>query len=97
MKRIYKNKSKLRIQIDTKSNLSGYVSADICCKKPDGSIVAFSAVVKDEENGIIFYDVQNEDDLNVAGWWTFWPSVTFDDDRTACGRAVKVFVYDEGR
>ena len=96
MKRIYKNKSKLRIQIDTKSNLSGYVSADICCKKPDGSIVAFSAVVKDEENGIIFYDVQNENDLDQIGWWSMWPEIVFDDDRTACGRAHEIFVHEPG-
>ncbi len=96
MKRIYKNKSKLRIQIDTKSNLSGYVSCDICCKKPDGSIVSFNAVVKDEENGVIFYDVQSADDLDQSGWWYIWPEIIFDDDRTACGRTCKVFVYEAG-
>lgn len=97
MKRIYKNKSKLRLMIDTKCDLSGYETVSIMAKKPDDTEVSFPAVVKDVENGIIFYDVQTEDDLDLAGWWTFWPSVTFDDDRTACGRAVKVFVYDEGR
>ena len=37
---------------------------------------------------------QTENDLDVSGWWTFWPEVVFDDDRTARGRDVKVFVYE---
>ena len=97
MKRIYKNKTKLRILIDTKCNLSGYDEVYIAARKPDGVTVSFPAVVKDEENGLISYDVQSADDIDVSGWWTFWPEVTFDDDSTACGRAVKVFVYESGR
>ena len=97
MKRIYKSKTKLRVLVDTVCDLSGYVSVCLCCTKPDGSFVAFNAVVKDVENGIIFYDVQNESDFDQTGWWKIWPEIVFDDDRTACGRAVKVFVYEEGR
>ena len=97
MKRIYKSKTKLRILIDTKCDLSGFQTVSIMAKKPNDTTVSFPAVVKDVEKGIIFYDVQTIDEINVAGWWTFWPEVIFDDDRTACGRAVKVFVYEEGR
>ena len=56
MKRIYKGKTKLRIQIDTRCDLSGYVDVTICAKKPDETVVSFPAVVKDVENGLIFYD-----------------------------------------
>ncbi|MBR5033355.1 MAG: hypothetical protein IKX70_06780 [Treponema sp.] len=97
MKRIYKSKTKLRILIDTKCDLSGFVTVSILAKKPDDTTVSFPAVVKDVEKGIIFYDVQTVDEIDVGGWWTFWPEVIFDDDRTACGRAVKVFVYESGR
>ncbi|MBO4639933.1 MAG: hypothetical protein J5710_09285 [Treponema sp.] len=97
MKRIYKSKTKLRILIDTKCDLSGFQTVSIMAKKPDDTTVSFPAVVKDVEKGIIFYDVQTVDEIDVAGWWTFWPEVVFDDDRTACGRAEKVFVYEEGR
>ena len=97
MKRIYKSKTKLRILIDTKCDLSGYENVSIVARKPDDVTVSFPAVVKDVEKGIIFYDVQTTDEIDVAGWWTFWPEVIFDDDRTACGRAVKVFVYESGR
>lgn len=94
MKRIYKNKTKLRIQIDTKCDLSGYQTVTIAARKPDESEVTFPAVVKDEEHGLIFYDVQTEEDIDQSGWWAFWPEVVFDDDRTARGMSVKVFVYE---
>lgn len=97
MKRIYKNKTKLRILIDTKCNLSGAVSVNICCTKPDGTNTSFTAGIKNEEKGVIFYDVQSAEDFDLSGWWTLWPEVIFDDDTTACGRAVRVFVYESGR
>ena len=97
MKRIYKGKTKLRIILDTKCDLSGYQNISIAALKPNGTSAEFPAVVKDVENGIIFYDVQSENDIDISGWWTFWPKIIFDDDRTACGRAVKIFVYENGR
>ena len=97
MKRIYKNKTKLRILIDTKCDLSGYETVSITALKPDDSVVVFPAVIKDVEHGVIFYDVQSENDFDISGWWYLWPEVIFDDDRTACGRAVRVFVYEAGR
>ena len=95
--RIYKGKSKLRIQIDTKCDLSGYQSVTIAALKANGDVVEFPAVVKNVEKGIIFYDIQSENDFDVSGWWWLWPEIVFDDDRTACGRAVRVFVYESGR
>lgn len=95
--RIYKGKSKLRIQIDTKCDLSGYQAVTIAALKTNGDVVEFPAVVKNVEKGIIFYDVQSENDFDVSGWWWLWPEIVFDDDRTACGRAVRVFVYESGR
>ena len=97
MKFIFRARSKLRILIDTHCDLSGYEDVKIWARKPDGNVVNFPAVVKDEENGIIFYDVMNGNDINLSGWWTFWPEVIFDDDRTACGRAREVFVHEAGR
>lgn len=96
MKRIYKGKTKLRIQIDTKCDLSGYEEVNVIARKPDDTLKIFSAVVKDIENGLIFFDIQEETDFDTSGWWTLWPEVRFDDDRTACGRPVRFFVYEPG-
>ena len=96
MKRIYKGKTKLRVQLDTKCDLSGYEEVNVIAKKPDDTIKTFPAVVKDVENGLIFFDIQEETDFDASGWWTLWPEVRFDDDRTACGRPVRFFVYEPG-
>ena len=96
MKRIYKGKTKLRIQIDTKCDLSGYEDVTVRAVNPLDEVKTFPAVVKDVENGLIFFDIQEETDFNVSGWWTLWPEVIFDDDRTACGRPVRFFVYEPG-
>lgn len=96
MKRIYKGKTKLRIQIDTKCDLSGYEDISVFAMRPDGEMKTFPAVVKDVENGLIFFDIQEETDFDASGYWVMWPEVRFDDDRTACGRAVRFFVYKAG-
>ena len=96
MKHIFKCRSKLRILIDTKCDLSGYENVTLWARKPVGNEVQSPAVVKDLESGLVFYDVQSESDIDQAGWWTFWPEVVFDDDRTAAGRACRVFVYEAG-
>lgn len=96
MKRIYKGKTKLRILINTKCDLTGYIDVCLCCTKPDGTFTAFAATVKDKEKGILFFDVQNTEDLDQSGWWKFWPEIVFDDDRNCAGRAVKLFVYEPG-
>ena len=97
MDRIYKNRTKLRVQLLTECDLSGYQSVSIMARKPDNSVVVFPAVVKDIESGLVFYDVQSEDDFDQSGWWWFWAEVVFDDDRTACSEAVEKFVYEPGR
>ena len=96
MKRIYKGKTKLRVQIDTKCDLSGFEEVTVIAKKPNDTLKNFPAVVKDIEAGLIFFDIQEETDFDVSGWWTLWPEVRFDDDRTACGRAVRFFVFESG-
>lgn len=96
MKRIYKGKSKLRVLLNCGCDLNGYASVNLVCRKPDDTVVSFPSVVKDAEKGIIFYDVQTENDFDQSGWWTFWPEFVFDDDRTSCGKAIRRFVYEVG-
>lgn len=96
MKRIYKGKSKLRVLLNCEVDLNGYASVNLVCRKPDDTVVSFPSVVKDADNGIIFYDVQSANDFDQSGWWTFWPEFVFDDDRTSCGKAIRRFVYEVG-
>lgn len=59
MKRIYKGKSMLMIQIESCCDLRGYEDVSVVLKKPDGATVSFPAVVKNVEDGLIFFDVQS--------------------------------------
>lgn len=96
MKRIYKGQSKLRILIDTACDLSGFEEINVKALKPDNTIKIFSAVIKDIEKGIIFFDLQDENDIDASGWWTLWPEIRFDDDRCCFGRATRFFVHEPG-
>ena len=53
--KVYKGKTKLRILVDCKCDLSGYASVTLTALKPNGTVVDFPAVVKDVEKGIVFY------------------------------------------
>ena len=97
MKYIFKARSKLRILIDTHCDLSGYEDVKIWARKPDGNVVNFPAVVKDEEKGIIFYDVVNENDIDKSGWWTFWPEVVLMMTGQPAAGLVKSLLMSRGQ
>jgi hypothetical protein len=63
--------------------------------RADGSEGAFNAGVSDAGNGVVFHECLSGE-LNVSGWWSFWAFAEFADGRTACGEAVRVFVWEEG-
>lgn len=96
MKRIYKGKTKLRILVDTKCNLEGFTQARLCYRKPCGTRGFFKAGVKDEEEGVIFYDVRSASDFDQSGWWAVWPEVFFDDGTSCAGKSARVYVYECG-
>jgi hypothetical protein len=95
MSRIFKGQSALRITVKTFTDLEGISSALIKYRKPDGSTGSLNAGVGDAAKGVIFYECI-EGELDMAGWWLFWASITFGDGRTAAGEAAKVFIWNEG-
>jgi hypothetical protein len=96
MNKIFKGQSALRITVKTFTDLEGIAGAVIRSRKPGGVMGEFSAGVGDMAKGIIFHECI-EGELDKAGWWSFWASVTFADGRVAPGEMVKVFVWDEGK
>jgi hypothetical protein len=91
MNRIYAGQSALRITLKTFIDLEGIISAIIKYRKPDGSTGEFGAGVSDTGKGIIFHECI-EGEIDIAGWWVFWPFITFGDGRTAAGETAKVYV-----
>jgi hypothetical protein len=96
MKRIYKEQTSLRITVKTGVLISESDVPEIKYKKPDGVLGSFSASIKDSETGTIYYDIQAATEIDISGWWMFWAFVTFSDGRYAMGKAVKVFVSEQG-
>jgi hypothetical protein len=93
---VYKNQTALRLIVDTAVELG---SGDVCeiryCK-PDGVTGSFAASILSENSSLIYHDITSETELDVSGWWKFWAYITFTDGRSACGKAVKIFIADEG-
>jgi hypothetical protein len=95
MNRVYKGQSALRLTVKTFTDLADILTAVIRFRKPDGSTGEFLAGIADAARGIIFHECI-EGEINASGWWVFWAFVTFSDDRTVAGEAVRVFIWDEG-
>jgi hypothetical protein len=93
--RVHAGQSALRITAKTFVDLTGVLSTVIKFRKPDGTAGFFAAGVVDPGTGIIAHELI-EGELDQAGWWIFWASITFADGRTAAGEAVRVFVWEEG-
>lgn len=97
MKHIYKNQTALKLTLITGLEFEEGDSVAIKYRKPDGTEGVFDAEVKDNDTeGAICHDFTDNDELDQAGWWKFWAFVTFSDERTAAGKSVSVYVYEEG-
>jgi hypothetical protein len=64
--------------------------------KPDGKAGEFAAAVSDASGGVIFHECLSGE-IDLRGWWRFWAFIEFADGRAACGEAVKVFAWEEGK
>ena len=95
MTNIFVGQSALRISARTGTALADIAGCEIRYEKPDGTRGSWPAFVSDENRGVISHDLLGNE-LDSCGWWRFWVFVTFDDERSAFGDAVKVFVRDEG-
>jgi hypothetical protein len=95
MNRIYAGQTSLRITVKTFADLKDIDTAVIKYRKPDGTSGELLAVIADEAKGIIFHDcIAGE--IDQAGWWVFWASLTAMDGGTAAGEPCRVYVWAEG-
>lgn len=96
MTNIYVGQSALRVSARTGTALADITECEIRYEKPDGTRGQWTAFVSDAERGVVSYDLLGGE-LDLPGWWRFWVFVTFDDERSAFGDSVRVFVREEGR
>ena len=97
MSTIFTGQSALRIQLTCGQDINDAIEQEIRYRKPDGTEGGWSASVEDADNGIIYYDISGETELDEPGTWTFWAYVKFSDGRIGYGEAVQQRVCPEGR
>lgn len=95
MSNVFQGQSSLRLRVTVSRNLSDAQECLIKYLKPDGTDGSWAADIESVENGIIYYDL-SDDELDQVGWWTVWAHVTFTDARSAPGDGVKLHVFAEG-
>jgi hypothetical protein len=66
MTTIYRNSIGVRLIVDTKIDLSTASLTALLIKKPSNTVATWNTVIQDATNGIIYYDVL-ENDLNEEG------------------------------
>lgn len=96
MSAIYKNQTLLIFEFEAGSSLVGFTSALIKLKKPNRTSGEWVGTISDEENGIVTYEVQSEDDLNVAGEWIVWLDLTYNDGKKLISEPDRFTVFNPG-
>jgi hypothetical protein len=94
--KIFVGQSSLRIVVKTFTDLQDVSRCVIKFVKPDGKAGEFTAAVSDASGGVIFHECLSGE-IDRRGWWRFWAFIEFADGRAACGEAVKVFAWEEGK
>lgn len=93
MNTIYSGQSSLRIDLDTGVDLSTASSVLIKYRKPDGITGSWTATASTTKAR---YDVTSTSTFDVAGIWTVWAFVTFQDGRVAAGTPAQFIVRTPG-
>lgn len=96
MSKIYVGQTKLDINLDFQTDITGYQNVLVKYKKPSGATGSFIATVDDAANGLAHYSVVNTTDLDEAGDWKFWGHITYTDTTVIAGECDIVTVYTEG-
>jgi len=96
LSKVYKYQSALRIELTTGVDITGATVKRIKYKKPGGTEGYWDASVSDAITGVIYYDIQLDTEIDEAGEWTFWAYITFSDERSAPGEAMKHTFFTEG-
>lgn len=94
--KVYAGQSLLKINVDTKIDLTGS-SVKIKWAKPDGTTGEAPATITDAVNGLVEYQPPQPNTVqDDNGVYTFWAFVTAGNGRTAPGEPFKVKFNIEG-
>ena len=97
MGNVYNGQSLLKIELDTKVNVSTATTKRIKYTKPsgtEGTADGYYTALLDADNTTLYYEFQSGD-IDEAGIWTFWPYVVI-GGRVADGDRIKKKFYVPG-
>lgn len=96
MSKVFIGQTKLTLEVNTASDLIGYQTAEIRYENPNGQKGSFSATVGQLSPGLLVYNIQNANELNVAGVWKIWAHITFNDGKVSIGEPATLRVLRPG-
>jgi len=95
MGKIFKGQTALIIRLTTNQDITG-ATVYVKYKKPSGATGSWPASITTASTGVISYAINNADDLDEVGVWTFWAYVEFADGTVAAGEPITKEVYKQG-
>ena len=94
---IFVGQTKLDINLDFETDITGYQTVLVKYIKPDGTTTgSFTATVDDAALGLASYTVTSATDIDVPGDWVFWGHITYTDNTVIAGEPQIVNVKVEG-
>lgn len=94
---IFLGQTKLTLSVSCEVDITGAQTAIIKYIKPDGQTGNFNATIIDASIGLIEYEIQNSNELDIIGQWRLWAYVTFSDGKVAAGETSLLQIYNEGK
>lgn len=97
MEKVYKGQTALQVRLNTGISLHNALECRIKYKKPNGTQGYWIAERDTSTTYSIFYNVESENTLDIAGTWTLWSYIIFNDGKEAPGAPVSMTVFEEGK
>lgn len=97
MPNIHVGQTAVRLEFRTGISLDSATDVEIQFYKPNTVLGRFPAQILDMQQGLVFYDVESEGDLDDTGQWRFWVHVTFDDGTELDSNPIYIHIYEPGK
>jgi|AZIF01.1.fsa_nt_gi hypothetical protein len=95
MSKVYVNQTKLRINFDFETSITGCSSVIINVRQPGGSTTTWTATVNDLASGTAYFENFTTTTLPTKGTYYLQPTTTFSDGTGASCETYKLKVYGE--
>jgi hypothetical protein len=96
MNQVFVGQTDLLIKMFVDRNIVGATVTRIAYRNPKGVEGFFNATVENATTGILVYPAINNE-LNVAGTWTFWAEITLASGLIAIGTPFNYRISNKGQ